>query len=436
MCAISPQGTNVGEEVEEEESVSEGTLETSGSYDALEPTMFPMDDCADDEELVVPFQPVREFRRYRYTTSELQGMGPKLALRAQQQLDWDQDARDRFAPLLAFNYEDILMPDNKVARIVLGERIAATRSSVIFEIQGNTDFVIKYQVDFNHRHNGIHPLLRDAWFQERLQDSGLVPRLSYISPPTPFIISSSEKTAFKLKPDEQTECVAQRRDVRFMVMQKMDADLYQYIDEKGGDVVTALEVMIKLFNGLKMIHGIGIVHGDIHPGNVGIKKNELFLFDWGLSFYIEEKLGTPDRIAQPLSLVHCLFSVWDLEGYRFSFRDDAFKVLLVGAFLMNGDPWLQYCVSLQSNGARMLQWKKEEFLFEFPGGISVVENLGLHYKQKLVVKGLLEKVLGKVRGIQDINEVPDYDAINLALQSIKNMIDRRQKRNDERFLRF
>ena len=359
----------------------------------------------------------RVFQPYGYSRSEYREMSPKLASLARNQLEVDHMTGPRFAPLLNYNYEEVPLIDGTIETFLLGDLIAATSTSTIFEIQGKPDLVIKYQADCD-RSDSIHPLLRDAWFLGKLNDSGLVPSVLYISPPTPLSMSLTPKTELVMKYSERSKCVENNRTVRFMIFDKIETDVFHYVQDRGADFKNAIEVMIQLVRGLKIIHSHGVIHGDIHTGNVGIMKSKedpgkanLVFIDFGLAFHIEEKIDTPDLEGHYLGYIHCLYSPWDLLGYRFSFRDDVFKVLMIGAYIMNGQPWMDYCIGLQNDGEEMLRFKQDSFLFEFPGGRDIIGSLPLRSHQKHFVRGKLEDILQSARSVHDINDFPDYDYI-------------------------
>lgn len=85
----------------------------------------------------------REPMIYAYSRREYTEMGPFLAQMAWNQLQID-NTFGYFAPLLFHNYEE-----HPEGLAVVGRRIAATRTSTVFEIQDNPDWVIKYQVNID-----------------------------------------------------------------------------------------------------------------------------------------------------------------------------------------------------------------------------------------------------------------------------------------------
>ena len=386
--------------------------------DATFEYMMEMADQTDDMQVVFPVR--REPMMYAYSSKEYSDMGAFLG-----QMAWNHLRLDNtfgyYAPLLSHNYEE-----HPGGLSVVGRRIAATRTSTIFEIQGDPEWVIKYQVNINSG-KGVHPLLRDGLFQQALSHTAIVPRILFISPPTLFPGVVTPKTEFDLTPVERLRCHMSHRSIRFMIMERLDADMYSFSRSSGPTFYGAIEVMIELFKGLSQVHAMGIVHGDIHPGNVGIRNQRVMLLDWGLAFHIDETYDKPDLERPPMSYNHCLYSHWNLMGYRFSFRDDAFKVLLVGAMLMHGGLWTQHCTSLEEDGEGMLRFKAEDFLFDVPSRVSVVANAGVHPNQKRVVRRLLEEVLQSVRSLHGINDMPNHALVVSKLSKIKKMIDKRRE---------
>ena len=56
-------------------------------------------------------------------------------------------------------------------------------------------------------------------------------------------------------------------------------------------------------------------------------NSRLGYINFANAFFVEEMQGEPERIAEHLQRAHCFFSPYDMEGFRFSFRDDVFKAV-------------------------------------------------------------------------------------------------------------
>jgi hypothetical protein len=396
------------------------------------PTMFPMDVAGDgyqkqrrlrSHRLIQSPKPL--YTPYDFTEEQYGAMRPKLAHLARGRVLFDNTFGKILAPLLQESYDKLLVSeDGTTHRLSLGPRIAQTAHSTVFSVHGEPNLAIKYQVDCVGW-GEVHPLLRDSWFLSKLEQTMLVPEVYYVSPPTPYRGFEGPKTAFTMSAADLRTCIDERKPIRFMVMQKIKFNLYHMSKGMlGADRFRmAIEFMQFAVNGLSVIHDAGVVHGDVHPGNIGwLESNRLVFFDFGLAFHLEETVGLPDRERDRLSYVHGLHSVWELEGFRPSFRDDVFKAIMVGAFLMNGDPFMEHCMSLEQNGEAMLQFKSVDFMFEVPGGGDVLQHMQLSRRRKIAIRAHLQTILDTARSVHDVNDRPDYPAIIAQLEAIAKML--------------
>jgi hypothetical protein len=307
-----------------------------------------------------------------YSRHQLLELGPSLSGLVLKQMDRDR-LNPHLTPALTHSFEDILL-EGVLTRIRVGELISQTSFGTVFAVADRDDLVVKYQTDCDLQVEPLHALLRDAWFIFSLRDTGLVPSMKFLSPPTPLTFSITAKTHFDMTVSERNRCIESQAPVRFMVLERVRMNLYQFVAIKGPSLTLSVEVMRWLFSALETIHTEhGIVHGDIHGGNVVLfrgSRPKLGLIDFGLSVFIEElEINPPDPYERREGAdVHCLHSIWELDGFRRSFRDDLVKTVLLGAYLMHGAPFFGYCNQLaKDNEAGMREWKRSGNLFDFPG---------------------------------------------------------------------
>ena len=347
-----------------------------------------------------------------FTADELSAAGEYMSTLAMTQRTREQEIAD-CVPALGLNCETIML-DSVPQRLVIGELIKATSMSTIFRVLGFPTIVIKYQADCD-RDTPFHPLLRDHWFMKNLRDTGIVPMSYFVSPPTRLSAQVCRKTQFQLSSPERRGCAAMARTVRFMVMERVGFNLFEHVASTGGSLKLAVRVMKWLIQSLKVIHNRGITHGDIHGGNVvfmtpgEVGEDAAFgLIDFGLGQFHEELAISNPRPYGELSAVHCYHSQWELDGFRLSFRDDIYKTLLLGAYILHGTPWFDYCASLQASPADMREFKKSDFIFEYPDGPKLVES----------VEGPLSSLLRYTRTLTDPYVAVDYDAMVEVLDQI------------------
>jgi serine/threonine protein kinase len=130
---------------------------------------------------------------------------------------------------------------------------------------------------------------------------------------------------------------------RALVMPLYQRSLQQYVHDAAGSPVD-LDAVRSILRAavliLKDVHGRGVVHRDIKPGNWMIQGDQLVLIDFGLAaFYVDEHeshvppavplhehvIGTPKFLSWH---VHC--------GHTPSRRDDLISLGYVGLYLVTG----------------------------------------------------------------------------------------------------
>ena len=68
------------------------------------------------------------------------------------------------------------------------------------------------------------------------------------------------------------------------LMEKCDCNVYDYLENNPfKDDKLILQVIEELLLGMKDVHEAGIIHRDLHLGNILIKEGHVVLSDFGLS---------------------------------------------------------------------------------------------------------------------------------------------------------
>lgn len=335
-------------------------------------------------------------------------------------------------PLLEYDQEYFVTETGELFVARPSRLIARRAFATVFEL-ADSEFVIKYQTGSDLK-DGLHVLLRDYWFLKDLESSGWVPKVHFVSPAVALPLHVTGKTDFLMSDFERTFLVNQRNaTVRYMVMQKARTTMQDCVSGRAGQPVPvsfALNAMIQTVFGLRFMHDKGIVHGDVHPGNIVVLDDGATGFiDFGSAFFIEEMDGTPDRIAEPMSHLHCYYSPYDIQGFRFSYRDDVFKAIWLGAFLMSGTGLDQFCSHLVAHGMgeELYDFKSQGYMFQYPGGPDSVDLLAnVTTAAKAEIKLRLGIVLHLVRNVGHINQRPDYDGIIAELEAALALVPEHQ----------
>ena len=305
-----------------------------------------------------------------------------------------RDSDANLLPKLDWDAEIVKSDESRTEAIQIGQVINRSRQSTIFSIVGRSNLVMKYQADC-FASLPFHPILRDAYFLNLLDEESVTPRVYYISPGSPFPMAKSRKTDFTMTTDQRARC-ANAASVRFMIMERADYDMYELGGVEGIDFFRAMRIVAVLMSVLERVHGKNVVHGDIHPGNVVMLNRDgpsLGLIDFGMAFLDVEMINKPEIKSASLSQVHCLHSLWELQGYRSAKRDDVFRALMVGVFLVEGRAFHKRCKSLESRPAEMLDLKEDSLIFD----LSTLSPLGAHVM--LAWKSVLTRV--RSLGIKD-----------------------------------
>lgn len=301
-------------------------------------------------------------------------------------------------------------------RIELGSLLARTRFAVLYLVKRDPRRIIRYQVDRDSEweHDAM---IRHAFFLDFFRETGFVPRLDYISPAVRLPERITAKTDFVLDNDEFVRLHMWRRSIRFMVLENAGTSVFKWVKMWGRlRLATAIQLLKDLVIKIQVIHASGIVHGDIHPGNVLMANHrEVKLIDFELAKFPHEiQTG---RIRAPHAHSDCFYGLADMEGYDYSYQDDVFRAMVVGGQLIGGMPWYDYCVSLNSDSFGLYRFKKHGSFFEIPDVFSLADIVG-DLSVLATIRRQLGVVMSKVRERSDPHAKPDYAGIVAALDII------------------
>ena len=359
------------------------------------------------------------FVTHKYSGEYLASLRADTARMLERQVEADFDMRGS-TPLLEHDSEMVMGTDERAVRLALDGTISRSDDTVVFATKSFPGVIVKYQTDCNALAEGdlIHPLVREAWFTENLSRQNLTPVVYFISPPTWLNYPVTPKTRFEMSRQRRADLTG-KCTVRYVVMDDAGQTLSTYMAALFADngtsmaIPTALLVLDEVLKGLKRIHRSGIIHGDIHADNValhddGDDHSSIRFTGFGQAFLAAQTAGTSVLVADPFQSAHCLFSHWELLGYRKAYRDDVFNALWMASYLMNGDALNQHADSLAAARA-VMAFKRDAFWFEVPGKRSVFEVLPRDIREE--VKRGLDHMLSLVRAMDQIDAMPPYDEL-------------------------
>jgi serine/threonine protein kinase len=306
------------------------------------------------------------------------------------------------------------------------------RQATIFALADRPDVLLKYEINCDSVH-GIHPLVREALMLNLLKDLDITPRFLYLSGPLKFSLPLRIKTEVTLSDAALEKCANHKRSsVRVIAMENAGPSVNDYVGkgafgENGFPLHDALRITLDLLSIIEVLHSRGIVHGDVHPGNVVIKEDtgKVKVIDFGRAFFSLDFEDKPVRIRAPFSSMHCLFSHWNIEGDRFGFRDDLFKALHVLAVLLMGRPFNEHCIALQDdlNPFRLFLFKSARNYFQIPGLRDPVEEARyLDSDIRQLVKIHLNRAMDIARDQPDVNAPARIAEVRDQLQAALHLV--------------
>jgi serine/threonine protein kinase len=328
---------------------------------------------------------------------------------------------DIFTP--KWNRGTELVPELGLLR--LGGLIYSGETSSVFAVK-DRDLVIKYQCDTRSLPD-IHPLIWDYWSGKEAAKLGLGPPVSFLSPGKRIAESVGDpKTRFTMSDAEREQAADRGCLVRFMVMDRVGDSLQQLIDrETRIPLEKALGYIIEIILKLSELHSHGIIHGDLHAGNVCFirpRVESLTFIDFGFSSHVDDE--SDRRFRQPLSLMHHQYTPWELEGFRYARRDDVFKAFfLLGPLTIGEDAFWQGVPRLaQTSRQIFLHWKRMNNFVRTAGFDPVWADKRLSDSQKLDIERRLVAVSVEINSLHSVKTSIPYLRIVKMLSDVRSII--------------
>ena len=331
-------------------------------------------------------------------------------------------------PLLEVDNVEFVV-DKKSGNVVpihTGSVMFRSSTAVLFDAQSTV--LLKYQSDCLHM-GQVHPLIREYWLMDRLANTGISVPVFYLSPPAVFDgRSESAKSSFDMSKEDRESCT-NKGSVRVLAMEKAGMDIetiIKTVSPQGLGLSKSIRLMIDLIEKIERMHSLGVIHGDIHPGNIvtglGYNLGDIRLVDFGNGLY-EDQLGyEPELQREPLSATLRYSSPWNLAGIVPSFRDDVYRALLVGAMAMNGKAYLTFCEMLEWYPPVMFRFKHHYLIFQLPGGQDFLHGIADEVREE--IKETLGKALNISRSVDNLFEKPDYHSIIYELRIVYELVNK------------
>ena len=194
-----------------------------------------------------------------------------------------------------------------------------------------------------------HPLFVDAVFLGALSLAGVAVQSMYLSAPAPLPparVPMSSRWESEILDKYYNACVRAGTTLRFLVMEKAGPSVNEYLRSFVNETHSwpalakrAIELTISTIRLLKKLHDNGIVHGDVHGGNILFaypyrdssevppEDNSLVFVDFEYAVFFRATRRHPIEQPRPAALNPALLSPWQLAGQRMGRRDDLYRAL-------------------------------------------------------------------------------------------------------------
>ena len=385
---------------------------------------------------LTPLDEVQIQDHHNYTLVERK-FGPAFAQYLQRRMQ--NDGTVSFYP----DPENNATQSTPMGELELGEILARSQESVVYTVVGRDDILIKYQANCFEamEENGpnVHPLLVETWFGRKAGARRIGPMIHFVSPPSRLCEINAGKCAFDMDEEDFGECKANPRAfLRYMIVQRVYGQtLYDFKNQFPDGIVPfpdAIKIGHTLIQFLDALHNLsGVVHGDIHLGNIMISSTNgtvgsMKLIDFGRSF---ENVTQPEgRIREPGWSLHSTLTAWEMDGFAYARRDDVARAIYVIAELIQpanftaAERSMEFC-GIFFGPEQMIEYKANTNFFGLAftptaNGTLVdpVDALHIPTENKTRIKGLLARILDLVRAMAQVNSTPPYEEIRNCFSDI------------------
>lgn len=274
--------------------------------------------------------------------------------------------------------------------------------------KSDDDLIIVFRSNCDDLADPLFSMQREFGFMKLLSNIGV-----WLSPPVKLPIVRSSKVNFDISSEQYMECAEDpRSQVRFMVTKRISSVRWIHFPSLG----SVLEMTISLITQLKEIHDQKIILGSITPDSIiqshsVIDGSVQFGFSNFKRTFFEAELDpavcdgtvcatvpTTDTTSSPCTKTH-----WEIDGYRPSYRDDVFNVLLVAAKILDPLQRMNFCSpqNVPDDLEQVRTWKSQAFIFESNFVSEAPPTVRAH----------LESALRIARSVDSVNTIPDHMAI-------------------------
>ena len=211
--------------------------------------------------------------------------------------------------------------------------------------------VVKYATDCLNRlqKRRGHPLVQEFTMLSLLNTTDISPKVYYLSPTAELSgPPDSTRSIGRFVKDHMDKCIEQRSHVRFLVQERVGYNLGEYmayLAAREKDFYTSaaftkqlIRIARRVLRQLEKLHSLGIVHGDIHSGNIAFREigktdkkgsDDVVLIDFEYASFFPSKFGkSGTQVSRIPSLSLVPLSYWQMAGRPAGPRDDVYRLVL------------------------------------------------------------------------------------------------------------
>ena len=363
---------------------------------------------------------------------------------------WDIDLRSPFAEV------------TPLGTIALTKRIARTVDSTVWEgtLPGGRTVIAKYTNDCSRRLRGMETdvfPIDEFVYMSVFNQTGITPNVYGLSEPA-AVVRGSPKTNSMTMDAKEEKCIAIGAKVRLLVQARAGMEIAQYVAwlrVKYPDNKRFLRAILalgwKTVKLLQQLHVRGVIHDDVHWGNIMFKtpkaspeeydltKDKLVLVDLGYARYFPGEIGSADRVPIRQGANALLASLWNLNHWRTGRRDDLYRAMeMIAVILSDGamDKGINKILAKERRflhplgltgqqeddlHRRVIRQCKADYPLFKPSAELESEcclKMGLSDRKRAKVQKSLESIMSAISIIPHPDTTPDYESIIKSLKMV------------------
>ena len=338
------------------------------------------------------------------------------------------------------------------------------------EAESSQRVAVKYYNDCYERSENIEG--SDDWivnnyrYLRLFNETGIVPRVYYLSGvsdfPHVFDPNAPYIGHFALRHYDQ--CVRLKSQVSYMVQELVGPSIASYLAWLNGRMgkhtdftKTVLVLARKAIDLLDVVYRFGVVHGDIHLGNIAFKHpvesfeaivpeaSELVLLDFKFGDFYPSNINKPEEVSDNLKgKAANTQSHWELSGFRTGPRDDVYRLLRAVALALSrgrmsmgenrlvqanmeaaGNPPIgsKFCIQTEREIHKYIKSELSMFTYSIPLASSALIGDNISAADRAQVQKTLEKIANHVKAAVSPDEEPDYSGIAEAMDQVIRYIN-------------